>query len=78
MFERKGMYSIHYIACCVITEKISNFIKIKKIKFEVERVYRYGCAIYVSVCKNKKFQIFKSKILQIIKKNNNNVLKSMN
>lgn len=57
---------------------MSNFIKIKKIKFEVERVYRYGCAIYVSVCKYKKFQIFKSKILQIIKKNNNNVLKSMN
>lgn len=57
---------------------MSNFIKIKKIKFEVERGYRYGCAIYVSVCKYKKFQIFKSKILQIIKKNNNNVLKSMN
>lgn len=33
---------------------MSNFIKIKKIKFEVELVYRYGCAIYVSVCKNKK------------------------
>lgn len=57
---------------------MSNFIKIKKIKFEVERVYRYGCAIYVSVCKYKKIPNFKSKILQIIKKNNNNVLKSMN
>lgn len=58
MFERKGIYSIHYIACCVITEKMSNFIKIKKIKFEVELVYRYGCAIYVSVCKYKKIPNF--------------------
>lgn len=32
MFERKGIYSIHYIACCVITEKNVRFYKNQKDK----------------------------------------------
>ncbi len=58
MFERRCVYGIHYIAWCVITFKIVLIIKINKIIFEVEQVYRYGCAIYVSVYEYKKIPNF--------------------